>query len=1244
MSTSQSNSNRKNITNVEIPIETIIHNFKEFLMNKTTGVENDAQSNPELELRFGKELHHKNINKSHFDSVIQWLLSTGFQSENDSMYMLRVSPILNKKFVGMADMGAAADDNIRLEIEGFVPIQEYCNHEDLEYLTNKAFNRENGISVKTPTTYTTAKNESNTNVSMDYVSSFMRFIRKKRRFSLNEKSAMEAPTASKASSSSPDGITTQPSKLMPANIHSIKKFNCKLSFALENELDKDDTIQYDLLHEWQTYLKTYRYIHRMSYRKKGLPFRIDLSVVKQTGFQEKKYNMRDSGVFERPEIYEIEVEFDNVACVHLSVDEIKRAITQAIKIISSGIQSSPYPIPYTEQFSVMDQYMRFLFGSDSRYQLGHNVSTRLFIAPGMVSLQMENVVDNDDVKESNVSILSNYSVTDKVDGLHKMMLISHDCRIYMIDTNMQVQFTGLTTNNKRLARTLLDGEHVMYDKRNKYLNRFMVFDVYYINEIDVREFPLHGDTLIGNDFVKKITPTTGTKSEFAYLIEEKHYRSRIFYIQLIVGLLNADDLDSNGRVGMSIKFKNYEIATPQRTIFDCTKKVIDTIPLLDYNTDGVIYTPLLLGVGATHVNDKKKINRKTSWSHMFKWKPLQDLTNDFLVTIVKDRNGEDYVYTRIINDKNGIDRFQQYKTLELRVGYNPDRDGYINPYQMMIDDDIPDRSIKNSNQYDGPYPTNQPTNPKQKIQQNDNYQPAKFYPDNPYDPLAHKCNVLIQEDANGIQQIRSEDGELIEDNVIVECRYNSLNENEWKWEVLRVRHDKTAEYRAGEKQYGNSFQTANSNWRIIHQPITEKMITTGKDIPTQINDSDASIYYVNVQKETKTERLGHFHNRYVKNTLIQTVSKPGQILIDFSVGKGGDLYKWKKARLSFVLGLDVHKNGITHRMMGACKRYIDETSKIEQHFRDKTLQCLFIHADTSKSILDGKSTFDEQSEHIIECVFGKNNRELYQNMPDLGNGVAKQYGRLVNRADIGSMQFAIHYMFESKEKLTGFIKNASDCIRKDGFLIGTCFDGNVIFNMLKDKKIGESHTLQENEHKIWSVTREYDNDSFTPDDSCLGMAIDVFHDTIGQTIREYLVNFEYLHDIMALFGFTPLLQDDLEAMDLPDSNANFELLFEKMINETRRNPKLASNYGNAANMTQNERLISFSNRYFIFKKTKNYSSANVVVAPDSTKSLLLEDPPLTKAPTNEPQPRKATAKEKGKKPMYKIKKVNPTKE
>ena len=75
--------------------------------------------------------------------------------------------------------------------------------------------------------------------------------------------------------------------------------------------------------------------------------------------------------------------------------------------------------------------------------------------------------------------------------------------------------------------------------------------------------------------------------------------------------------------------------------------------------------------------------------------------------------------------------------------------------------------------------------------------------------------------------------ESFSDNMIVEFRYSKTNDAGWRWIPIRVRHDKTDEFKKGLKNYGNAYHVAESNWKSIHMPITDTMIRTGQGIPTE---------------------------------------------------------------------------------------------------------------------------------------------------------------------------------------------------------------------------------------------------------------------------------------------------------------------------------------------------------------------------------------------------------------------------
>ena len=85
------------------------------------------------------------------------------------------------------------------------------------------------------------------------------------------------------------------------------------------------------------------------------------------------------------------------------------------------------------------------------------------------------------------NIRDNYTVTDKADGDRKILYIAENGYIYMIDTNMNIIFTGIVTRDDTLFNSVLDGEHIKYDKHRKFVNIYAAFDIYFIKNKSVRE-------------------------------------------------------------------------------------------------------------------------------------------------------------------------------------------------------------------------------------------------------------------------------------------------------------------------------------------------------------------------------------------------------------------------------------------------------------------------------------------------------------------------------------------------------------------------------------------------------------------------------------------------------------------------------------------------------------------------------------------------------------------------------------
>lgn len=148
--------------------------------------------------------------------------------------------------------------------------------------------------------------------------------------------------------------------------------------------------------------------------------------------------------------------------------------------------------------------------------------------------------------------------------------------------------------------------------------------------------------------------------------------------------------------------------------------------------------------------------------------------------------------------------------------------------------------------------------------------------------------------------------------------------------------------------------------------------------------------------------------------------------------------------------------------------------------------------------------------------------------------------------------------------------------------------------MLESVETGGSSSLFKNGKKIWETTKRYDRSEFLDDETSVGYAIDIYQESINKTFREYLVNFNYLVRLMENYGFVPLTNNEFKQLDLPGSIGDFEEMFNFMNGEIKRDKRVSNKIGNALSMSKEEKTISFLNKYFVFKKVRNYNDASIL--------------------------------------------------
>ena len=1080
--------------------------------------------NHELEVKFstpvkGNLSKVQPLRRNDYDNVVTKLRSLGFTTVNNvGAYMLRIQNEMLD-----TDTGKHTLLNVRTEIRGIAAIQEYCIHNDVGKLLSS-------------TTYASS-------VSMQ-----------------NKKDAVDSETGK---------------KIQSADFHD---FHFRVAYKTEEDYNLVNPygIAKTIIDDWLKSKKEFRYINRVTFTHPDYPVRIDMSIVKSpknpnSNMSMRAYTTTEAGVFHTDETYEIEIEVDNSRIGQgtgtETMEELIDKMRKCSKFVLMGLQETAFPVSVSDRIEIGMEYLR-LTGFNHHMSLSSNPH---FVGPSSYTLQIGNIADNKspDYNSTLTNIRDNYTVTDKADGERRLFFITSNGLVYLINTNMKMLFSGARTNNKLFYNSLIDGELIAHDKHGTFINLFAAFDVYIVNGKDVRSHVFYRDN-------------ADTEGDDKHRNKSRiHILSNIMKELNLVSVVNDQQTQTPMYSPIRVSVKQFYADKGPTTIFTGCKKIMDRIDndLFEYTTDGLIFTPSNLGVGAEEPGKVGPL-KKTTWTKSFKWKPATFNTVDFLVSVNKSKDGKPTVKTMYDGGVSigSAEQVKQYHTLTLMCGFNDvQKRGnkhetiYMNPCQDVYDDtpSLSDDKVE-------------PTSETTLNVSTSGYRPMQFFPSDPYDADGGICNVVLRSDGNGDPQMFTEENEVFGDNTIVEFRYDLTNDTKWRWIPLRVRYDKTAELRRSLSNFGNPYHVANSNWRSIHYPITNEMIKTGLGVPHD-NVGDDGVYYNNMNGTKTTGALCNFHNLYVKKMLITKTSRPGDTLIDLACGKGGDFSKWIQSRLSFVFGIDLSKDNIENSVNGACARYLNMMKTTKE-----MPSALFVIGNSGLNIRSGES-MTEKAKQITESVFGS----IPKN-PSLGKGVNKHYGIGEEGFNVTSCQFALHYFFKDNDVLHQFIRNVVECTKVGGYFIGTCYDGKRIFNMLKGKDKMQEVELYHNKSKLWGVTKLYAKDTFDDDQSSLGYEIKVFQETINQKISEYLVNFDYLIRIMENYGFQLLPDTDAQNIGLPSGCGLFEELFKQMTQSSARNRRQSSEYGSAHEMSEQEKEISFKNRYFIFKKTIHVDITKII--------------------------------------------------
>jgi hypothetical protein len=588
----------------------------------------------------------------------------------------------------------------------------------------------------------------------------------------------------------------------------IREKQFKVNLKRETEIDNQRA---EVLKSHRSSPKRFRLKRRYSFLSEDEAFRYDLTLVKSSVHD--AVSMAQSGVTNTAPGYEIEVEYvGNRKRAHEDavISEFVRTIYELLFALR-GDDAKSIVSEHTKK-SVLASYKHVTKRDD------------FFIGPMPVTLERQNMARGE---FWDYHILDEYTVTDKADGERRLLFIHTDGLAYMIDKDMNVTGTGASAPGQTGA--ILDGEYITASRHNTPIKLFAIFDCYYNSSECVASQSLKKRLVYATSIAEKMNNANEGKPD-VMRVKTKEFYDNIF--QGAEAILSSDKDD-----------------------------------VLSYKIDGLVYTPKNLPVGAMFRGKSARFGG--TWPRVFKWKPPEQNSIDFLVKVEKNEKGEDIV---VPTHDGGFG-----KVLSLFVGFKGSYTKRITPEDYMMG------RIPNLTDY---------YNELFKIPPKD----------------LSKATVSIDKD--GIMHCLS--GEVITHNAVVEMVL--VDE---RWIPMRLRKDKVK---------GNDYNTAVNIYNSIMHPVTEDDVKSEQNIslPDIVVGADDAYYKRIYPREmSATLTMIEFHNQWVKRKqLIERFRGRCSRVFDVACGAGGDLGKFLTNNFKVIVGVDKSTDNISNGKDGAYARLL----------------------------------------------------------------------------------------------------------------------------------------------------------------------------------------------------------------------------------------------------------------------------------------------------------------------------------
>ena len=746
-----------------------------------------------------------------------------------------------------------------------------------------------------------------------------------------------------------------------------------------------------------------------------------------------------------------------------------------------------------------------------------------------------------------------YSISDKADGEHHIGII-YENELYLINSNLLVKRTGMKLDKKlsKYNNTLIDGEYLYNSEHGKYM--FLCFDILFLSGEDIRnESKLtkrleYLQDVLSNCFNENFNHDDYNDEFNIDKIVDFHKKGMKSYLTTLNKRLKTEKSDHI----ITRKYFMFAKGGSDIEIFRYASEMWNT-----YTKDKSVSLPYMLdGLMFTPLDQIYTKNKRDTRYRIYKWKPPSHNSIDFFVRF--EKNPQTKAILNVYDDSN-----------ESKVGGKVYRVANLHVGKSINNIEMPVLFKKEEN--------------------------------------LHIANLFVEN--NTVKDI---EGNIIQDNTVVEFSYNNDNEvpPNFRWVPLRTRYDKTETVRKISKKYGNNSMISSKIWNSIQQNVAMDdlmKLSNEKLYDNHLNELKkritASIIAIEKQEDAYYQKITNlarsmrdFHN-YIKSNIIFTYCSPKMIngklekqtVLDFGCGRGGDIQKFFTSRINYYVGIDPDANGIYGSATdGAYSRY--NTLKKKMPFMPK----MDFMVGNPAALLN----YQAQSK-----IIGKTNDNNI-------NLLRKYFGATNNSSDykfnVINMNFMIHFLFKDDISLNNLFQNINDYIDDEGYILITNLDGDLIHNKLKKNgKFTYNYTDENGKRKKFiEFVRKYDPKINKINET--GLAYNAHLTWINsdnKSITEYLVGKDFLINKFTNESDFDLIETELFGTIHEHQRNFFENVapYEENKSSKRYFMKVKEYYNSDDEINRICLEYSKLHRYYVFKKRKTTGNKVKVVRKSSKK-------------------------------------------